>query len=740
MKMPNAQANHQFLGRNQLTEYFVDAGQRTILFWDTIRQRGNQYLEHMARETPHVLRFEYDLILDGRTLPEPVNYGLVKIRPPKDVAINDRSRPFVIIDPRAGHGPGIGGFKADSEIGVAMSAGHPCYFIGFSAKPQPGQTIEAVMRAERAFLKRVNELHSEAEGKPVVIGNCQAGWAVMMLAAASPDLCGPIIVAGAPLSYWAGVRGQNPMRYTGGMLGGSWLTALISDSGKGIFDGAWLVQNFEGLNPANTLWSKQYNLFANIDSEASRYLGFERWWGGHVLLGGEEIQYIVDNLFIGNMLSSAELITSDEMRIDLRNIRSPIVCFCSKGDNITPPQQALGWILDLYHSVDDIRASGQTIIYAVHEHVGHLGIFVSGGVAKKEHSEFASNIDFIDCMPPGLYEAVIEKKSDDTAHSELVSGHYVSRFERRTLDDIRALGGNSPRDERCFAAVARLSEVTHGIYRTAGQPLVRAMANEPAAEWMRRLHPLRVGYEIFSDRNPIMQPLASAAQWVKDHREPVKADNIFLQWQTIYSDWVAKSLDVFRAWRDQMTEQTFFGFYNQPWLQALLGLRASDDPPRRNPGQEPDHLALIERQKQELLARMDKGGPREALLRGLIYVRLPEAKADERGFEMIRRLRAEHREKLSLSDFKQAFREQFFMLLLDERRAVEAIPVLLEGHQDQGPELFEMIRKVATAGDPLGEEAERRLAEIEKLFALDKSVAPSKNNGPPNPVRGRSKK
>jgi hypothetical protein len=107
---------------------------------------------------------------------------------------------------------------------------------------------------------------------------------------------------------------------------------------------------------------------------------------------------------------------------------------------------------------------------------------------------------------------------------------------------------------------------------------------------------------------------------------------------------------------------------------------------------------------------------------------------------MIRRLRAEHREKLSLSDFKQAFREQFFMLLLDERRAVDAIPVLLEGHQDQGPELFEMIRKVATAGDPLGEEAERRLAEIEKLFALDKNLAPSENNGPPNPVRGRSKK
>ncbi|MGD8269737.1 MAG: DUF3141 domain-containing protein, partial [Desulfobacterales bacterium] len=144
--MSALQGNEQLLAHNPLMEYVVDAGQRTILFWDTIRQRGNQYLEHMARETPHVLQFDYDLIVDGRTLPEPVNYGLVKIHPPKGVKIDDRRRPFIVVDPRAGHGPGIGGFKADSEIGVAMAAGHPCYFIGFSPKPQPGQTIEAVMR------------------------------------------------------------------------------------------------------------------------------------------------------------------------------------------------------------------------------------------------------------------------------------------------------------------------------------------------------------------------------------------------------------------------------------------------------------------------------------------------------------------------------------------------------------------------------------------------------------------
>jgi pimeloyl-ACP methyl ester carboxylesterase len=203
-------------------------------------------------------------------------------------------------------------------------------------------------------------LHPQADGKPCVIGNCQAGWAVMMLAAVRPELFGPIIIAGSPLSYWAGVHGKNPMRYSGGLLGGSWLTALASDLGHGKFDGAWLVQNFENQNPANTLWSKPYNLYSKVDTEAPRYLGFERWWGGHVNLNAEEIQFIVDELFVGNKLAAGEITTSDGTAIDLRNIRSPIVVFCSEGDNITPPQQALDWILDLYENVDEIRSYGQT--------------------------------------------------------------------------------------------------------------------------------------------------------------------------------------------------------------------------------------------------------------------------------------------------------------------------------------------------------------------------------------------
>jgi hypothetical protein len=74
----------------------------------------------------------------------------------------------------------------------------------------PGQTIERVARAEAVFIEKVISRHPEADGKPCVIGNCQAGWAVMILASLRPELFGPIIVAGAPLAYWAGVAWQKP--------------------------------------------------------------------------------------------------------------------------------------------------------------------------------------------------------------------------------------------------------------------------------------------------------------------------------------------------------------------------------------------------------------------------------------------------------------------------------------------------------------------------------------------------
>jgi pimeloyl-ACP methyl ester carboxylesterase len=196
-------------------DYLIDAGQRALLFWDIMREAGNNFVAHEEAGCPPVLVFRYETVLDGRSLPRPVNYALVRILPESDMAepgmaVPDPAlRPFVIIDPRAGHGAGIGGFKSDSQVGVALRRGHPVYFVIFFRDPVAGQTILDVTAAEAAFLRQVAALHPAAP-KPVVIGNCQGGWATMMLGAAAPDEVGALVLNGAPLSYWAGERGAEP--------------------------------------------------------------------------------------------------------------------------------------------------------------------------------------------------------------------------------------------------------------------------------------------------------------------------------------------------------------------------------------------------------------------------------------------------------------------------------------------------------------------------------------------------
>jgi hypothetical protein len=703
---------------NFVQDYWLDAWQRSILFLDVMRERGNIYQEHSAKEVPHVLNFQAEVLQDGRKLERPVNYALVRIVPPAGTKIDPEKAPIVVVDPRAGHGPGIGGMKHDSQIGVALAAGHACYFIGFLPNPMSGQTIEDVCRAEAVFIADVAARHPDAEGKPIIIGNCQAGWQIMMMAAICPNLTGPVMLAGSPLSYWAGVHGKNPMRYLGGLLGGTWLTTLAGDMGNGVFDGANLVANFEALNPANTYWTKDYNLYSKVDTEKDRFLEFETWWGSPVLLNAGEMQWIADNLFVGNRLSTGELRTSKGMRVDLRNIRAPIIVFCSWGDNITPPQQALGWVLDLYDHEREIVANGQTIVYTLHDSIGHLGIFVSGKVATKEHGEFVSCMELIDVLPPGLYEAVITEVDENTVNPELVHGRYLFRLEARALNDIRALGGNDAEDDKRFATVERVSEINQGLYRTLAAPAIRASVTEPVAEAMRAMHPNRVRFAMYSDRNPFMQPVKAWAESVRAARQPVAADNPLLEMERTMSSWITTSLNSYGEFRDTMTEQMFLNTYGSPLLQSLVGLGAQ-------PNQVPRHIERdLAREtaqaelRAELEHKFDVGHIEEAVLRALIYIRLPESSIDERGFAVLKLIRESRpvSKRISLARFKEMVREQFLLVCLDEERAVNSLSALLGADAAEHKAALDVLQRVLAARGALSDEGKRRQGRIEALF------------------------
>src|SRR5208337_1040620 len=385
-------------------------------------------------------------------------YFLLKIVPAKGVETRPRKRPYMIIDPRAGHGAGIGGFKPDSQVGVALNNGHPVYFVAFRPQPEPGQTLADVMRAEAEFVGEIRRRHPDAP-KPIVVGNCQGGWATMIMAAANPDITGPLVLNGAPLAYWSGRLGENPMRYNGVLLGGALPALFLSDIGDGQFDGAHLVSNFEMLNPGRNYFGKYFDLYANPERGRHSFLDFERWWGGFHFMNEAEIHWIVEQLFVGNRLSRGEARIEHGRHLDLKAIRSPIIVFASWGDNITPPQQALNWIVDTYPDEQEIRIRGQRIIYMVHEKVGHLGIFVSSSIAKKEHTEVGSTLKTIEALAPGLYEMTIDEQI-----GEGVDARFVVSFHERKLTDILAIDNNDRSDERDFAAVERFSELGTELY------------------------------------------------------------------------------------------------------------------------------------------------------------------------------------------------------------------------------------------------------------------------------------
>lgn len=337
-------------------------------------------------------------------------------------------------------------------------------------------------------------------------------------------------------------------------MGGAWMAHFLADAGNGKFDGAWLVQNFESLNPANTLWEKDYNLFSNVDTERERFLEFERWWTGFYFLSREEILAIVQNLFIGNKLERGELRLCEGCVVDLKRVRSPIVIFASSGDDITPPHQALNWIPATYPTTEALKAAGQRIVYLRNEHVGHLGIFVSASVARQEHRAILESLAALEALPPGLYEMKIV---DPTGDPDCLKPQYNVHFEQREVEQIQF-----QYDEKAFERVRVVSEWNEFLYKTLVSPFVRAAANPLLAQALKWSHPMRVSRYIYSEQlNPAMSATAQMAAWVSKARTKSDEHNFLNGVERAMSASVVAFFNGYRAWRDRSFEALFSHLY-----------------------------------------------------------------------------------------------------------------------------------------------------------------------------------
>ncbi len=536
-----------------LARYWLDAWWRALATADTLRERAANMAAHEAAGMPPLLHFESESVVSGQDLDPPSNYRLLRVTRCGTDALEKHVRkgaaPVLVVDPRAGHGPGIGGFKRDSEVGMALLEGHPVYFVAFDPEPLEGQTMGAVVQTLAAFIDIVAKRH---RGKaPIVYGNCQGGWAVTLALSHCERRAALAVLNGSPLSYWAGERGVNPMRLLGGFTGGVWPAHLISDLGNGRFDGAWLVQNFEALRPEG-VFRKYDALFAQPDAEHDRFLEFERWWNGFYQLGREEMLAIAGELFVGNRLENGEVMVDGHCRADLKRIGAPLVIFSSYGDNITPPHQALGWLKAVFPTTADLVAAGQRVVYLLHRQVGHLGIFVSAGVARREHRAILHHAATIQDLAPGLYEMVLaDGDGSDVAAS--------ARFELRRLEDL-------PFDAvpAGFDKVQALSERAERAYAQLISPWVRLAVTPESARLLRQMHPMRISRQVWSEKaSPALAWLPWMQQWLErcDAHDANRTSNPWYQLERVGADAYAQAWESWRTSRDLWAEVAFQQLY-----------------------------------------------------------------------------------------------------------------------------------------------------------------------------------
>jgi tellurite resistance protein len=449
-----------------------------------------------------------------------------------------------------------------------------------------------------------------------------------------------------------------------------------------------------------------------VDTEAQRFLAFERWWGGFFMMTTDEIHTIVDGLFVGNKLVRGTFELEKGKPIDLKKLQDPVVVFASEGDNITPPQQALNWIPKVYSSVDEIRRNRQIIVYIVHAEIGHLGIFVSSSIAKKEQKKIIGSVEMIEFLSPGLYEMVIVENP-----SKPWMNDYKVKFEPRTIDDILAYD-DGDEDEDAFKQVAVISELNDKFYQAFFRPFIRNFVTKTSADIMRQLHPLRKQRYMFSDLNPLMIPVKSVAPFVRENRHAVKEGNVFTEIERMFSSFVEDSLDLYKNTRDLAQERMFTAIYKNSMLKLLFPDAVDlENTPEKMRKDQKRHDGVVRRDKELLMNSLEEGGFTEGVIRMMIAMAGADGQIEDAEYRVATKIVQGQKRLRNISpeELKAITRDQARILQTDFNRAIDALPLLIKSRKDRERALI-FAQEMAFADEIIDDKEKELLERLQRLF------------------------
>ncbi|HEU4687147.1 MAG TPA: DUF3141 domain-containing protein, partial [Vicinamibacterales bacterium] len=219
---------------------------------------------------------------------------------------------------------------------------------------------------------------------------------------------------------------------------------------------------------------------------------------------------------------------------------------------------ALGWIPATYRSTAALRKAGQRIVYLINPEVGHLGIFVSTDVARREHQAIFESFDAIERLKPGLYEMKVHHPAARDPGCR--SRKYSVRFEARRVEDLRR-----GRQHEAFERVRQVSERNVAAYEAFVSPWMRPWGTPLSALAQKWLHPMRASRYCFSGQ---LNPLLLTIPWILAAMPKVPrgtaADNPWMQLEKATSHTIASALREMGRSRDASCERLFAALYGTP--------------------------------------------------------------------------------------------------------------------------------------------------------------------------------